>query len=1274
MTRGSRKRRLMGIERLEPRQLLAAQLTTADLSPPGFPRTSEIVATDSKLFFDYDDNVTGNELWVADLDRAGSRLVKDLSPGLSGTEIGNLTPVGSTLYFTAKISSEKSPQVFRTDGTETGTRQLTEFQDAYGRFTTIDGNSDGALKATSYGLVFVRIDGNSNKQIWLLPFNESPARPLSDNYGENPRLASRIQVTDHFAVYDVYHDNNYEAFITNIVDGSIRPISPVQFGDPWFNAPPIEFGDGLLVGFRSGYTFRPPVFATITANGELNELNDESHPAFKYSISSRDGKSKVYFGGEAGPWIESSREFPFFNSITSFGAINPDIVRLPIEHGGDYVSIGTESGSDKSNLVFTDAETGEQRVLETPAPRDGTSLYSIGDFVAFETDDDGRRIVAFNPIDSTLVDVTRLAADDLVKPSLNAESKLFFQVVSDTASRLPFLDINGGIGESSLPSFSSRMNETVATLAVLDERVIAYLATPTGLDLVHHLPASGETYSLLSTVTQSVTPVIEYLGYNRPMTLTSGAVIFKALSATGYVEVWRTDGGTTTRLLKLPRGSTIERIGPPSQPDFITATDDVIFFLQRGLDSSSHLTRINLTTGVVNEVPTSGFITGVYSRLYATSNSTGLAYIANNDAWIWSNGSRNPEKVFSDLSSRGQIASPDLGDFNAGMSPFANRVVGLNPTNLGTELIATDGSVSGTGLIETQANLESQLQAAGLEGARFGFGSDSGAGFALARVGNQSIRFIERPNAIGLVPFFPLSEEQRWNDSTRLDHGWVSFNSNADGTNSLWSWPDNLEHPVLLQTLDSISGISLRLGPPLESVSRFVVGVNGASPAYPTDLIATDGYETVSLRERLVGRYEFDSLNSRIQSDQVFVSLYRTLDNNRRELAGRVIWNINDLSIEEGDYRGLRLDEGFVVPGFRADLFSSELSQAELQLAPGSTRLAVQSSEITSTTAAPNQFQHTIQAGELLTVDATQAGPSIELSIASLPTHGIRITLPDATTIRLTGDSSLNLLNPLVRYELGDNQTIVYIDDRPIYLTGAILTIADELEASNRVISTGPNGGRFNITGQNGTTNLSRMGESLLSLRFPNRTPWRLVAGTGDQIDLSEVQSSQLGQLEIWNSVGELVSSHVSFPSNAMLVEKRSIAGRVFAVVGVGDETFQLDISKHAFQNPLLHQDVTGDGRVTASDALIIVNRLHLSDGKLNTLQLEPQSPDVNGDGQVTAADALEVLHWLNQNPGSAEAEPVEWPCLSLPAERIDRCFEIDGWSDEDKGTSSRLF
>lgn len=72
------------------------------------------------LYFSATDQSSGSELWRSDGTEAGTHQVKDVGPGVQGSEPQHLTNVGGTLYFNAN-DGVNGKQLWKSDGTEAGT-------------------------------------------------------------------------------------------------------------------------------------------------------------------------------------------------------------------------------------------------------------------------------------------------------------------------------------------------------------------------------------------------------------------------------------------------------------------------------------------------------------------------------------------------------------------------------------------------------------------------------------------------------------------------------------------------------------------------------------------------------------------------------------------------------------------------------------------------------------------------------------------------------------------------------------------------------------------------------------------------------------------------------------------------------------------------------------------------------------------------------------------------------------------------------------------------
>lgn len=78
---------------------------------------------------------SGDELWALDAGTAEARLIRDIRPGLQGSSITSLTPLGGGVVFSADDGTT-GPELWWSDGTEAGTRLVLDIQPrAYNRKT-----------------------------------------------------------------------------------------------------------------------------------------------------------------------------------------------------------------------------------------------------------------------------------------------------------------------------------------------------------------------------------------------------------------------------------------------------------------------------------------------------------------------------------------------------------------------------------------------------------------------------------------------------------------------------------------------------------------------------------------------------------------------------------------------------------------------------------------------------------------------------------------------------------------------------------------------------------------------------------------------------------------------------------------------------------------------------------------------------------------------------------------------------------------------------------
>lgn len=130
-----------------------------DYFPPhASPYFSEILATNSRLFFVANDGVHGFELWTSTGTSAGTSLVRDILPGAAEGPPYNLVAIGDKLFFALKNTSAG---LWTSNGTEAGTVLVKALDVAPNQgvpyLTTLVVNKQ---------LFFVASDGVSGIELW----------------------------------------------------------------------------------------------------------------------------------------------------------------------------------------------------------------------------------------------------------------------------------------------------------------------------------------------------------------------------------------------------------------------------------------------------------------------------------------------------------------------------------------------------------------------------------------------------------------------------------------------------------------------------------------------------------------------------------------------------------------------------------------------------------------------------------------------------------------------------------------------------------------------------------------------------------------------------------------------------------------------------------------------------------------------------------------------------------------------------------------------------
>ena len=82
---------------------------------------------DGTLFFAATDGTTGRELWTSDGTELGTVLFQNLRPDIPGTDMAELTPLGTSVFFVAE-DVDSGIELWSSDGTAGGTGLVSDIR------------------------------------------------------------------------------------------------------------------------------------------------------------------------------------------------------------------------------------------------------------------------------------------------------------------------------------------------------------------------------------------------------------------------------------------------------------------------------------------------------------------------------------------------------------------------------------------------------------------------------------------------------------------------------------------------------------------------------------------------------------------------------------------------------------------------------------------------------------------------------------------------------------------------------------------------------------------------------------------------------------------------------------------------------------------------------------------------------------------------------------------------------------------------------------------
>jgi ELWxxDGT repeat protein len=237
-------------ERANTRVAGAALATCGDPHTPT-SNLSDFVDVGGRLFFSAGDGVHGRELWTSDGTKAGTVLVKDISPGTGGdydTVPTNLTSVGGRIFFTADDGAH-GQELWTSDGTKGGTVLVKDINP-----DNDDGYSPSSVARVGARVFFTADDGAHGPELWRSDGTKAGTvlvkdiNPSASGYEYGPSSLTGVGARLFFTADDGAHGPElWRSDGTKAGTVLVKDITP--------SASEYEYGPSSLTGVRGRLFF-----------------------------------------------------------------------------------------------------------------------------------------------------------------------------------------------------------------------------------------------------------------------------------------------------------------------------------------------------------------------------------------------------------------------------------------------------------------------------------------------------------------------------------------------------------------------------------------------------------------------------------------------------------------------------------------------------------------------------------------------------------------------------------------------------------------------------------------------------------------------------------------------------------------------------------------------------------------------------------------------------------------------------------------------------------
>jgi ELWxxDGT repeat protein len=331
-----------------------------------YPSSINSFVFNNKVYYAGSDAGNGTELWISDGTSNGTKLLKDINPGVASSSPSSFFKVpGSSYLFFKAITASEGTELWRTDGTEQGTILLKDLE-------------PGGSSASYYFYVghagklyfegYTTADGS---ELYVSDGTPSGTKMLyEDSPGTTGNYGSSMIVHENEVYFSVQDSATFEASIwktDGTMAGNVQLVTLQSNGNPFYDSINFELSYGGKIYFNhydSGYE----LYSTGLTNATTWMLKD-IYPGWMSSYATvtagivLNSKLFVAYSSDGGTYTNY-----YLTDGTPAGT-----VKVTQTH-----STGTAFGLINGNLIYRGCETNQCELYSTAGVNnDGVLIKDI---------------------------------------------------------------------------------------------------------------------------------------------------------------------------------------------------------------------------------------------------------------------------------------------------------------------------------------------------------------------------------------------------------------------------------------------------------------------------------------------------------------------------------------------------------------------------------------------------------------------------------------------------------------------------------------------------------------------------------------------------------------------------------------------------------------------------------------------------------------------------------------------------------------------------------